>query len=296
MKFRSFHVFVSVSFVLLSGVLLPDPCFPDSPEKASLSEPIKIPQGDVLIFSLPPEIRGETVEGKLRGRKVPFFSSHPGEPFSALLGADLDDKPALEELVVTVRYPDKRPDEIFRFPVEILPVNFVRQELTVPDKYVDLEPETLERVGREKEIIMGTMKPVSPEKIWDPPFLKPVEGKISGAFGKRRVFNGQSRRPHSGEDIAAPLGAPVQSPNKGVVTLVGDFFFTGNSVFIDHGLGLYSMFFHLDTIDVGQGDRVGKGEIIGTVGSTGRATGPHLHWGMRLNGARVNPISFLNIQ
>lgn len=289
---------ISLSFPIVAVVfgVIPGKGFPEVPENISLPEKIRIPQGEVMIFSLPPEIKEGTVEGELLGRKVPFFPGNPGGGFSALLGVDLDDGPALEELVVSVRYSDQRPDKIFRFPVEILPAHFVRQELTVPDKYVDLDPETLERVGREKKLIMGAMKPVSPQKIWDTPFLKPVEGEVSGAFGKRRVFNGQARRPHSGEDIAAPRGAPVKSPNMGRVTLVGDFFFTGKSVFIDHGLGLHSMFFHLETINVGPGDRVGKGEIIGTVGSTGRATGPHLHWGMRLNGARVNPISFLKIQ
>jgi murein DD-endopeptidase MepM/ murein hydrolase activator NlpD len=105
------------------------------------------------------------------------------------------------------------------------------------------------------------------------------------------VINGQSRRPHSGEDISAPLGTPVLAINEGTVQLVADHFFSGKSIVVDHGLGLYSMYFHLSSVVVQAGERVAKAQVIGAVGASGRASGPHLHWGVRLNGARVNPLS-----
>jgi murein DD-endopeptidase MepM/ murein hydrolase activator NlpD len=122
----------------------------------------------------------------------------------------------------------------------------------------------------------------------------PTEGSVQYTFGRRRVINGQPRNPHTGEDISAPQGAPVAAINYGTVRLVADQFFSGKSVVIDHGLGLYSMYFHLSEIAVRVGDLVAKSQVIGAVGATGRASGPHLHWGVRLNGARVNPLS-LNI-
>lgn len=119
--------------------------------------------------------------------------------------------------------------------------------------------------------------------------LKPVDGPYSSAFGLKRFFNGQARKPHSGIDISAPEGAPIKAPADGTIALTGDFFFNGNSVFIDHGQGLISMMCHLSRIDVKEGDVVKQGDLLGAVGKTGRATGPHLHWTVSLNNARVNP-------
>lgn len=125
-------------------------------------------------------------------------------------------------------------------------------------------------------------------------FLLPVSGRLSGTFGKKRFFNGQPRRPHSGLDIAAPTGTPVKAPAAGKVIETGDYFFNGNTVFIDHGEGLVTMFCHLDSIAVKPGQEVSRGEVVATVGATGRVTGPHLHWTVSLNNARIDPGLFLS--
>ena len=123
--------------------------------------------------------------------------------------------------------------------------------------------------------------------------ILPVEGPISGPFGKRRFFNDQPRRPHSGTDIAAPAGTPIKVAASGRVSLVGDFFFNGRLVVVDHGEGLKTMYNHMDQIDVKKNQVVSRGESIGTVGSTGRSTGPHLHLGVVLNGVSVDPALFI---
>jgi murein DD-endopeptidase MepM/ murein hydrolase activator NlpD len=128
----------------------------------------------------------------------------------------------------------------------------------------------------------------------DVDFLLPLEGIRPGSFGRRRVFNGQARTPHSGMDIAAAAGVPVLAPSAGKVIELGDFFFSGNLVYLDHGQGLISMFAHLSEIDVELGQQVGKGQVIGKVGATGRVTGPHLHWSLGLNGAWVDPALFID--
>ena len=127
-------------------------------------------------------------------------------------------------------------------------------------------------------------------------FILPVSGRLSGNFGRRRFFNDQPRKPHSGMDIAAPMGTEVVSPAAGKVVDTGDFFFNGNTVFIDHGQGVITMYCHLDTIAVKKGDTVTQGEKIATVGMTGRVTGPHLHWSVNLNGVRVDPALFMSSQ
>ncbi|MEN8169136.1 MAG: peptidoglycan DD-metalloendopeptidase family protein [Pseudomonadota bacterium] len=125
-------------------------------------------------------------------------------------------------------------------------------------------------------------------------FATPVEGRLSGKFGKKRFFNGQPRRPHSGLDIAAPTGSAIIAPAAGTITETGDYFFNGNTVFIDHGEGLITMFCHMDSIGVKIGQTVARGETVGTVGMTGRVTGPHLHWTISLNNSRIDPALFLS--
>lgn len=160
---------------------------------------------------------------------------------------------------------------------------------------VDLDKKTLARVKHESKVLYESFESVLLKPLWDSEFIEPVKGRISGRFGSRRVINGKPKRPHSGEDIAVPKGTAVVAMNRGIVRLTMDHFFTGKGVILDHGLGLFSMYFHLSTVDVMQGQMVEKGQLIGKVGATGRATGPHLHWGVRLNGSRIDPYSLLKV-
>jgi murein DD-endopeptidase MepM/ murein hydrolase activator NlpD len=123
-----------------------------------------------------------------------------------------------------------------------------------------------------------------------------VEAELSGAFGLNRIINGKQRSPHTGVDLKAEEGTPVLATNSGIVVLVDELFFTGKSVILDHGWGLYSMYFHLSEVSVKNGDRVDTGTMLGRVGSTGRSTGAHLHWGIKMNGARVDPFSLLRLR
>jgi murein DD-endopeptidase MepM/ murein hydrolase activator NlpD len=160
---------------------------------------------------------------------------------------------------------------------------------------VDLDAKTLERVNKESKMLKGLLQAFRNERLWSGPFIRPVEGEISGEFGLNRIINGQSRSPHTGVDLRAEEGTPVLACNSGVVIFVGQLFFSGKSVVLDHGWGLYSMYFHLSEALVKKGEKVHTGTLLGRVGSTGRSTEPHLHWAIRINGARVDPLALLNI-
>jgi biotin carboxyl carrier protein len=180
-----------------------------------------------------------------------------------------------------------------RLPITVKPKRYAEQRLTVPPRHVDLSPADLARHERERAQqapVMATFSPTVPAHLHMQP---PVQGPRSSSFGLRRVFNGQARNPHSGMDIAAPVGAPVVAPLAGRVIDVGDYFFNGNTVWLDHGSGLLSLFCHLSSIEVAVGDVVAAGQRLAAVGATGRVTGPHLHWSVMLNRAMVDPALFL---
>ena len=176
---------------------------------------------------------------------------------------------------------------------EVRNKSYPTQHVNVPDdRKVNPYAEDMDRIEAETARINKALRNwrVSDDVPFN--FVWPIEGRVSGLFGRRRVFNGEERNPHSGIDIAAPTGTGIMAPADGVVTDSGDYFFNGNTVMIDHGQGLVTMFCHLDRIDVKVGQQVKQRDIIGTVGATGRVTGPHLHLGVSLNDARVEPLLF----
>jgi murein DD-endopeptidase MepM/ murein hydrolase activator NlpD len=180
-----------------------------------------------------------------------------------------------------------------RIPFTIDPVKYAEQRLTVPPGKVDLAPEDLARYEKERKHLAGVTSMFSDRPPSTLRLMQPVAGARSSSFGLRRVFNGQGRNPHSGMDIAAPLGTPIVAAGPGRVIDAGDYFFNGNTVWIDHGRGLLTMYCHLASIDVSTWQVVAAGERIATVGATGRVTGPHLHWSVSLNRAMVDPALFL---
>ena len=169
------------------------------------------------------------------------------------------------------------------------------RQLTVAPRYVEPPPEVSERIAREARQQAAIFASATEERLWRGSWGRPVSGRATSAFGSRSVFNGQARSPHSGADFRAAEGTPVTAPNVGKVVLTGDTYFSGGSVILDHGWGLYSYFAHLSTILVVEGDLVESGQVVGRAGATGRVTGPHLHWTLRLNGARVDPLSLIEI-
>lgn len=217
------------------------------------------------------------------------------------------DKPALvvreddRRWIAVVGVPLKTPAGRQTLLVDGKPRDFQVEERTYGEQHITLKNreqvspgvEALARIGRELAEQQEAYRRFSPFQPSNLHFDRPVEGRLSSPFGLRRFFNGEERNPHSGLDFAAPTGTPVRAPAAGEVILVGDYFFNGRTVFVDHGKGLISMFCHLSEVDVRVGQRLARGEVLGKVGATGRATGPHLHWNVSLNDVRVDPAIFI---
>ena len=181
--------------------------------------------------------------------------------------------------------------------LKVLPVEWDVQDIKgVPQKKVTPSAANQAAIDDERRQVRGALAEDLRKAYWKTGFMQPVSGRISGKFGGQRIMNGRKMNPHAGTDIAAPLGTPVAAAGDGKVVLTaGDLFYSGNVIIIDHGFGLYTIYAHLQNMDVKRGDKVKQGDIIGRVGQTGRATGPHLHWGASVGGTRINPLSLLNI-
>ncbi|WP_323987558.1 peptidoglycan DD-metalloendopeptidase family protein [Pseudomonas canadensis] len=171
---------------------------------------------------------------------------------------------------------------------------YPEQRITLKNKsQVHPDPAQLKRIEAELAVQIKAYRSFSPNLPSNLVLDKPVNGPLSSKFGVRRFFNGEERNPHSGLDFAVPAGTPIKTPANGKVILVGNYFFNGNTVFVDHGQGFISMFCHMSKIDVKVGDQLARGAVVGKVGATGRATGPHMHWNVSLNDARVDPAIFI---
>jgi hypothetical protein len=252
-------------------------------------------QGEVvqLRVIVPPGVHVD--RGEMLSRPLRFYSPREGAGrWEALFGIDLDQDPGEYPVRVWLASAKGSAGSEVKASLRILPQAFGEERLTLPESKVHLSRKDLARVKKENARIASVWSAETPERLWDGPFLVPVEGRPGSPFGLRRWINGEPRSAHTGMDIKASEGQPVRAANSGRVVLVGDFFFGGNSVFVDHGQGVYTMYMHLSRVRVTEGQEVAKGEVLGLVGMTGRATGPHLHWGVRLGGARVDPESLVD--
>lgn len=189
---------------------------------------------------------------------------------------------------LAIAYPDGATIERV---LDVAPREWAIQRIDgLPQKYVTPPPETLARIAKERELKTAARAARVDDTWFAQPFIWPTVGPITGVFGSQRIYNGEPRRPHYGVDVAAPTGTPIVAPQAGVVTLAeADMYFEGGLVFLDHGHGVTSVIMHMSRVDVAVGQRVAQGDTIGAIGATGRATGPHLHWGMFWRGAQIDP-------
>jgi murein DD-endopeptidase MepM/ murein hydrolase activator NlpD len=232
------------------------------------------------------------VEGRLHTTPIVFYPTG-AHSFTAIIGADVEAKPGQSKLVLkATNQAGTSRDRVIPFKVKAKA--FRKESFNVPPSFDEMSPETLEEIRREQAAFARAFAFSPSEPLWEAPFVRPVSQEASASsFGSRRIVNGTPRAPHTGTDLSAPMGTEVVATNHGRVVLVGSFFFAGGSVVLDHGGGLFTMYFHLSEFKVEEGAMVRRGDVIALSGSSGRVTGPHLHWGARMANARIDPLELL---
>ncbi len=308
-----------VALLLLPGMVwaqtrleLPEQVFPGQPFMARIVT--DAPVGDVLVEwngkSIPVpmrEIRPAVQPGQTNAPEPPDSpdsSVSPGSPGSpnspgqggewrgeVLLGVPYEQKG--DSLSVRVTTVSPAGHNVYERELTLRERVYPEQHLTVKNKYVDVARENLDRHAQERKRVVAALGSMRAERLWSVPFLRPVSGSVSSEYGLTRFFNGKPRNPHKGLDLRGAAGTPIRACADGIVALAEEHFFAGNSVYLDHGQGVVTMYFHMRDIAVKPGQTVRRGDVLGTVGSTGRVTGPHLHWGLAVQGELVDPSPLL---
>ena len=282
----------SVLFILLAGVVTMAPIAAMRRADAIVVTAARaIQPGELVVLTVTTIKPVDEVHVQAFGRTLRAQRTAPTE-WRALVGIDLETKPGRYDVSITA---GPSPAGRLTHLLTVLPKRFTTRTLRVDPSFVSPSPEALVRIKDDAERLSRVWMSSSEAPLWSGPFVPPVPNPANSAFGTRSVFNGQPRNPHSGADFLSPAGTPVKAPNAGRIALAGDLYFTGNTVVVDHGAGLFSLFAHLRTIAVHESDMVSTGTVVGEVGSTGRVTGPHLHWTVRANDARVDPLSLLAV-
>jgi len=248
--------------------------------------------GELVVLTMTVPEAAEGVRLHAFGREIPLYRVDP-TTWRGLIGIDLSVRPGTYP--ASVEASSGAQQLRATYPLKVLSRRFPVRSLKVDPSLVNPPTEMEARIVREAAELEQLWRASSADRLWSGPFVPPVPSTIASHFGARSIFNGQVRSPHSGADFPSPTGAPIAAPNAGRVVLARDLYFSGNTVILDHGLGLFSLLAHLSVVGVHEGDTVVSGQEIGKVGATGRVTGPHLHWGVRLGGARVDPLAVLTV-
>ena len=247
--------------------------------------------GSVVLLTARASRALAALEGHGFDRTFGFWDSTVNT-WNGLVGVPLDTAPGRYDVQLRASGSDGS-TALTRIALTVTPGTFATRRLRVDPSFVEPPPSAAERIARDARVLANLFEQVTPARLWRGPFALPVAGPATSSYGRLTVFNGTPRGRHQGADFSAPEGTPVRAPNAGQVVLAEELYFAGNTVILDHGDGLYSLFAHLSQIEVAVGARVARGEHLGKAGATGRVTGPHVHWAVRLRNASVDPLSLV---
>lgn len=255
-------------------------------------QPNDVHQGSPLFLTVELDRPATRVTGTVAGKTITFFHL-PGElkTFRALAGIDLPTDPGPTDLVVTATVGGRLSRKTL--PITVAAGDFKTGDITVPDNYVNPSPTEQKQIAADTVLKDRAYGHSAPHLLWSGDFVKPVAAAPTPSFGEARILNEEKTSLHTGTDYPVPEGTAVAAANSGTVTLTRDLFYEGNTVIVDHGMGLFTVYLHLSRIDVKEGDHVTKGQKLGLSGASGRVTGPHVHFAVRWNAAWLDPIQVL---
>ncbi|MDQ7857418.1 MAG: M23 family metallopeptidase [Armatimonadota bacterium] len=277
-------------WVLLATVLLAGVPAQAAPASIRITIPRDVvAQGEALDVTVVIHGGAERAQLRFAGRTFRLYPAGRGV-WRTIVGTDPITAPGAHAIVVEAASPQGAWVS-GRVPVRVRKVTFPTRRLAFdPERRALLRPEV---AARERERVNAALRVLHPSPLWDGPFARPVEAPVSSPYGVLSIYHGQVRGFHTGTDFAAPEGTPVYAAAAGIVRLAEELPLSGRAVLVDHGLGIITSYLHLSSITAQVGQRVRRGDLVGHVGSTGLATGPHLHWGMRANGVRVDPMPWI---
>ena len=298
---QSWRMRFAIVILAAGAVLFPARAFADGAGTCTAGTTVRLSapeasQGSLLLIALKSTKSLAEVQGDWGGRNVPMWRAGTDEgQRKGLLGVDLEKEPG--EYGLKIRGETASGEKVScSVKVAVRQGRFATERLQVGTEFVEPNPEQVKRANEERQKLRDIFDRVTPERLWDGPFRVPLDGVTTGSnFGKRRILNGNAGSPHGGADFPAVTGTPVHAAQRGNVALAEELFFSGNTVVLDHGLGIYTFYGHLSEIDVKAGDALEAGAVLGKVGATGRVTGPHLHWGLTVERARVNPLLLVKL-
>ena len=298
---QSWRMRFAIVILAAGAVLFPARAFADGAGTCTAGTTVRLSapeasQGSLLLIALKSTKSLAEVQGDWGGRSVPMWRAGADEgQRKGLLGVDLEKEPAEYGLKITGETASGEKVSC-SVKVAVRQGRFATERLQVGTEFDEPNPEQVKRANEERQKLRDIFDRVTPERLWDGPFRVPLDGVTTGSnFGKRRILNGNAGSPHGGADFPAVTGTPVHAAQRGNVALAEELFFSGNTVVLDHGLGIYTFYGHLSEIDVKAGDALEAGAVLGKVGATGRVTGPHLHWGLTVERARVNPLLLVKL-
>jgi murein DD-endopeptidase MepM/ murein hydrolase activator NlpD len=247
--------------------------------------------GSIVYISLHPltEVDGSDVSVAFEGISFPVFPSGPAKDLAAIVVMPFNSKPRKSKIELTWKGGKAE------FPIEVVDGNYPSEKLTVDEKKVNPPKKVMKRIMREVKEVGALYKKIDRERHWSGPFSLPIDSEITSKFGNKRLFNGKMASFHQGLDLRARTPLPIHAPEGAKVVLAKDLYYTGNTVILDHGYGLFTIYAHMSKLDVKVGDKVTKGQVMGLSGMTGRASGPHLHWGAVLMHEKFNPADLTQI-
>jgi murein DD-endopeptidase MepM/ murein hydrolase activator NlpD len=291
MRQAAHHIWSSL-FLLLLGANVKPLCLAQNP--VVMLSPALVENGSPELIRIEGvSLAATRVDGEWMDRRFAFFRGPNRQSWVALVGVDVEAKPGLSTLKISIRLAVET--SYIETPVRIHPASYATETLTVEPRFVSPGPEDLKEIEADSKLKAQVFATSSPQRLWYGSFVAPVKAQATASFGTRRTFNGKLASIHKGTDFRAAAGTLVRAANSGTVVLAQPLYYEGNCVIIDHGLGLMSISMHLSRIDVVTGQQISRGQQLGLSGATGRVTGPHLHWAIRWQGAYLDPAKLLRL-